>query len=281
MGNVKINNDSIKVYEKQPGEKDIHRKSGFRISHFQRSVSYEPLKKFVPRAFNYYSLCHLIRGEGWYWSPGNKIQYFSAGEGIISTPGFVQSYGGFNSVYVEDFICFYGPVADYMFDSGVIENGIVKVGNVRRLLPVIKEALNLSDSGQINANASLQSLLFDLFKEKNQEVKSLSLDAIDNLIDKLSSTVNQWWTVTEMAEYCSLSENQFRRLFKSRTGMGPKHYSDCLKMQIASERLLSSNITLDSIAEELGYIDRFHFSKVFKRIKGHSPDNFRKTFPMV
>ncbi len=67
----------------------------------------------------------MIKGEGWYWSPGNDIQYFSAGDGVISTPGFVQSYGGYGSVFVEDFICFDGPVADFMFDSGVISNGIV------------------------------------------------------------------------------------------------------------------------------------------------------------
>jgi two-component system response regulator YesN len=63
--------------------------------------------------------------------------------------------------------------------------------------------------------------------------------------------------------------------------MSPKHYSDCLKMQIASERLLSTDFTLNLIADQLGYVDRFHFSKVFKRIKGLSPDLFRRQYLMV
>lgn len=281
MNNVKINMDTIKFHEKQPGEREIHVRSGFRILHFQRGISYEALNQIVPRTFNYYSLCHLIEGEGWYWTPGNEIRYLSAGDGIFSTPGFIQSYGGHNSRFVEDFICFDGPIADFLFQSGVIRDGIIKVGKIRRLLPVIKEALNLSDSGQISANGTLQMLLYDLYRENLHEFNTQSQNGIDKLINRLSASSNQWWAVSEMADYCHLSENQFRRLFKTRTGMSPKHYADCLKMQIAAERLLSSKDPLDIIAEELGYADRYHFSKVFKRIKGISPNLFRKTYPMV
>jgi AraC-like DNA-binding protein len=281
MNNVKFNLEDLRVYKNQPGEKETHRKAGFRISHFQRSIVYEALDEITPRTFDYYSLCHLIEGKGWYWSPGKEKQYFSVGEGVISTPGFVQSYGGDHSTFIEDFICFDGPVADFLYQSGVIRNGIVKIGPIRRLLPVIKDALNLSDSGQINANISLQVLLHDLYRENFLDAKSNSLDGIDKLLEKLSSSVNQWWSVAEMAEFCHLSENHFRRLFKNRTGMSPKHYSDCLKMQIASERLLSTDFTLNLIADQLGYVDRFHFSKVFKRIKGLSPDLFRRQYLMV
>lgn len=279
MADVKFNNENVFVYEKQPGERDIHRKSGFRISHFQRAVACKPLENLFPRQFNYYSICHLLEGEGWYWSPGNPIRYFTAGEGVIATPGFVQSYGGYKSNFIEDFICFDGAVADFMFNSGVMENGIIHLGKTRRLLPVIQEALNLSDTGQIKANGALQQLLYDLYREKEEAAQGNRLDSIDHLLNKLSTSQDHWWTVAEMADFCNLSENQFRRLFKKRTAMGPKHYVDCLKVQIASEWILSSRDKLDNIAVRLGYRDRFHFSKVFKRIKGLSPDQFRKNYP--
>lgn len=280
MIDVKNYNGVHIVYEKQPGERDVHRKSGFRISHFQRGIKYPPLDRIVPRAFNYYSLCHLIKGKGWYWSPGEPVRYFSEGEGILSTPGFVQSYGGDGTNFVEDFICFDGPVADYMFRAGVLENGIVEIGKSRRLLPVIEEALNLSDTGQILANAALQELLYRLYREKQEAKSSGAMDRIDKLLKKMGSETKHWWTVREMAQFCNLSENQFRRMFRRRTGMSPKNYSDCLKIQLASEWLLSSREKLDLIAGRLGYIDRYHFSKVFKRIKGISPDRFRKNYPL-
>lgn len=280
MVDVKNFEGDVIVYEKQPGERDIHKKSGLRISHFQRGIVYPPLEKITPRVFNYYSICHLIDGKGKYWTSEGEIRYFSAGEGIVSTPGFIQSYGGDGTEFVEDFICFDGPAADFMFNSGVLENGIIHLGKTRRLLPVIEEALNLSDAGQLYANAALQDLLLQLYREKQEAGSSYNMDRIDSLIRKMGAETEHWWTVPEMAGICNLSENQFRRLFRKRTGMGPKHYSDCLKVQFASEWLLSSREGLDAIASRLGYIDRFHFSKVFKRIKGISPDVFRRNYPL-
>lgn len=280
MEDVKFNSGDVIVYGKQPGERIIHQKSGFRISHFQRRAFYEPLEKPVPRQFSYYSICHLIEGKGWYWIPGEPIKHFSAGEGIISTPGFIQSYGGDGTPFIEDFICFDGPVADFMFQSGVIGNGIIHIGQSRRLLPVIKEALNLSDSGQIKANGALQHLLYQLYREKEEARQNHRPDRIDKLLEDLSRSQNRWWTVEEMASFCNLSQNHFRRLFYERTGMRPKEYIDSLKIQIASEWILSSREKLDIISARLGYRDRFHFSKVFKRIKGISPDQFRKNYPL-
>jgi len=279
MKDVKINNGETLFYPKQPGERDIHRKSGFRISHFQRGIVYEPQDTIVPRQFSYYSICHLIEGKGWYWTPGEPVRYFSAGEGVISTPGFIQNYGGEGTPFVEDFICFDGPVADFFFRGGIIDNGIISIGKSRRLLPVIQEALNPSDSGQLKANGALQQLLYDLYREKEDVLQGSRLGRIDRLLEELGHSPNRWWTVTDMAAMCNLSENHFRRLFRERTGMGPKHYVDSLKVQLASEWLLSSREGLDVIAQRLGYIDRFHFSKVFKRIKGISPDHFRKRYP--
>lgn len=280
MVDVKKDNGEVVEYGRQPGEREIHKKIGLRISHFQRGITYPPLYKITPRKFNYYSICHLIDGKGWYWVPEQPLRYFSAGEGIISAPGFVHSYGGDDVSFKEDFICFEGPTADFLFNSGVIENGIVQLGKTRCLLPVIEKALDVSDRGQILANAALQELIYDLYREKEEAGSSSRMDKIDLLIEKLSSSTENWWTVSQMAEFCNLSENQFRRLFKKRTGMGPKHYSDCIKIQIAAEWLLSSKEGLDVLAGKLGYIDRFHFSKVFKRIKGISPDQFRKNYPL-
>lgn len=276
MNSVKFNPDNIQPHKNYPGEKEIHRKCGFRISYFQTSASYGPLYDMKPRSFEYYSLCHLTEGQGWYWSPGEEIRYFSAGEGVIIAPGFIHSYGGYKSNYIEDYICFNGPVADFLFNSGVIKNGIVKIGKVKRLLPIIKAALNLSDSGQIVANSLMQNLLVELYKENMDHHSTTVPDNIEKLLIELNRSVEQWWTIPEMANYCNVSENYFRRLFKERTGMSPKRYSESLKVQLASEKLLRSDDNLDLIASQLGYVDRSHFSKVFKRAIGVSPNIYRK-----
>ena len=138
-----------------------------------------------------------------------------------------------------------------MYRAGVLTDGIIRIGVVRRLLPIMKLALNLTDRGQLAAHSALQNLLYDLYLDNSREISS-GPDRLARLLEKLSADSEQWWTVTEMAAYCHLSENQFRRRFREKTGMSPKHYYDSLKMQIAAGKLLGQGYTLERIARELG-----------------------------
>ncbi len=79
-----------------------------------------------------------------------------------------------------------------------------------------------------------------------------------------------------MSEYCNLSENHFRTLFKKRTGMSPKIYIDKLKNQKAKDLLITTNDNIAEIANQLGYLDPFHFSRRFKELTGYAPDHYRK-----
>jgi len=277
MEDVKFNPRDIVVNRNFPGRRDIHVRSGFRISQYQQGVVRPPLNRVTPRYFEYYSLCHLVEGEGWYWTPEGGMEYFSAGSGVFVSPRFVHHYGGYGTTFKEDFLSFDGPVADYMYRAGVLTDGIIRIGVVRRLLPIMKLALNLTDRGQLAAHSALQNLLYDLYLDNSREISS-GPDRLARLLEKLSADSEQWWTVTEMAAYCHLSENQFRRRFREKTGMSPKHYYDSLKMQIAAGKLLGQGYTLERIARELGYRDGYHLSKVFKRIHGISPDGYREKY---
>lgn len=276
MDNVKFNLGDVSTVDDVPGEREIHRRSGFRISHFQSRMSWPASEDIRPRRFRFYSLCHLIEGRGWFWTPGGGRQTVEPGQGIMVSPGFVHHYGGFMEPFVEDYIGFSGPVVDHMHRSGVIRDGIVEIGDIRRLLPIQKLALNLSDRGQLAAQSALQNLLFDLFFLNEREIGPA--DPLDRLLERLAHVGGEWWTVADMAAYCNLSENQFRRRFRAKTGMGPKRYYDTIKMSLASGLVLRRNMTLEKIARELGYRDSYHLSKVFKRIHGTSPEDYRRAY---
>jgi AraC-like DNA-binding protein len=79
-----------------------------------------------------------------------------------------------------------------------------------------------------------------------------------------------------MAEFCNLSEPQFRKVFKAVIGMPPKNYIDRLKVQQAAETLSSGNMKISEISKKFGYLDPFHFSRRFKEITGMAPENYRE-----
>ena len=47
-------------------------------------------------------------------------------------------------------------------------------------------------------------------------------------------------------------------------------------MNHAAARLRQPRSTVQDVAGQLGYTDAFHFSKVFKRVFGLSPTDFRR-----
>lgn len=81
--------------------------------------------------------------------------------------------------------------------------------------------------------------------------------------------------IRELAKRVNLSPWHFARLFKSETSSSPKVYMCRLKMQEAQKLLIDSFLTVKEISATLGFGDRSHFSRDFKRLCGQSPSAFR------
>ena len=230
----------------------------------------------VPRFFEFFSISHMYKGKGFYWTPEEGRRSIEPGDLVVTTPGTVHSYGGDNDIYVEDAICFHGPLTEHMLKGGLIRNGIFKLGHERRLQPIIEKAMIPSPSAQISALIDLQGF-FSFLAEKNKtkhEHKS-PRDTVSALIYRVKTNPSPWWTVEEMAANCNLSLGHFRKIFLEIAGMSPKHYVEEAKVKKAMELLLSSNATVAEIGTILSYSDPFHFSRRFKKLAGVSPDNYR------
>lgn len=260
-----------------PGEAPIHIKAGLRISSFQREAVYPPLDTFYRRKFQFYSLSHLIRGKGWYWTPRGGYEYFSAGQGVMIAPDFIHCYGGYDSEYVEDSLCIEGPLTRYLAQSGILRNGILHMGRGRRLLPLIELASDPSDDSQLKANAELIRLLTELHLENRLGYFSKGYDdSMEGLILEIRHDPGKWWSLDEMASYCGLSINYFRTLFTEKTGHTPRDYQEEVRIRRSRELLSSPLLSISCIAERMGYRDVYHFSKVFKKRTGLSPRSYRR-----
>lgn len=269
-------NSTVTKYLKIPGlEKDVHRSYGLRITHFRRKAQYPGRLQLNPRQFRFYSLCHLIEGEGWFWKPNSQKFRVHQGEGVLVVPDETMDYAGTDQDWGEDYICFLGPVADHLFRSGVLNTGVIKIGPIRRLLPAIEKAMDPSDDSQIEANSLLQKLLVDLYLENRPSKLGGKEKAVEDMRQLLLNDSRRWWTVEEMAKECDMSVNHMRNLFKEQTGLSPKTFIENLKMRRAAERLSNTLEPISSIAADFSYLDPYHFSRVFKRIMGMSPKQYR------
>lgn len=75
-----------------------------------------------------------------------------------------------------------------------------------------------------------------------------------------------------------ISERTLLRRFFKATRMRPTEYIQKLRIQKACELLETTSSTLDKIAEKVGYVDIKSFRKIFVKIMGLTPKEFRRRF---
>ena len=82
-------------------------------------------------------------------------------------------------------------------------------------------------------------------------------------------------SVAYFAEKANLSSGYFSDLIKKETGMGPKEIISLQLLDEAKHRLAIGNADISQIAYDLGFEYPAHFTRMFKRMTGISPSQFR------
>ena len=81
--------------------------------------------------------------------------------------------------------------------------------------------------------------------------------------------------VSELADYCNLSERQLQRQFQDVIGVSPKTLARTIRFEeIRSRLMFSPETNLTDLAYEFGYTDQAHFIRDFKDFTGKTPGEF-------
>jgi AraC-like DNA-binding protein len=87
------------------------------------------------------------------------------------------------------------------------------------------------------------------------------------------------WTVAELAAESHVSRSVFAQRFQATIGIPPLRYATELRMRLASQWLANERISIDAVAQRLGYTSQAAFSRAFKRINGQPPGASRHLSP--
>lgn len=82
----------------------------------------------------------------------------------------------------------------------------------------------------------------------------------------------------EMAARAGLGERTFLRRFQRATGLRPTEYLQLLRVGKARELLEQAELAVEEIAWRVGYEDTGAFRKVFQRVMGLTPGDYRRRF---
>lgn len=106
---------------------------------------------------------------------------------------------------------------------------------------------------------------------KNPDVVSIAIDFMQQMI-------NSTLTLATIAQAVNLSVSHFAAIFHKKTGFAPIEYFNHLKVQKACQYLQFTDDRIKEIASLLGFEDCYYFSRLFKKLMGISPIEYRKKF---
>lgn len=123
----------------------------------------------------------------------------------------------------------------------------------------------------------LITLIFrEIDKKTRRDITKEQREVVSKAIDYMKHNYNTKINLDNIVSDIFLSKNYFRQLFKSTTGMSVTDFIQKTRIEEACRLLLSTDRTVFDIAGDCGFTDMKFFYKIFKKITGKTPGDYRK-----
>lgn len=106
-------------------------------------------------------------------------------------------------------------------------------------------------------------------REQNKHVTAVVRYMYKHLYENL--------TLEEVTEEFGLSKSYLNAIFQKYTGHAPMDFFIHLKMKRACRMLRTTEYYVYEVAQRLGYADQYYFSRVFKKVVGMSPKEYKNS----
>ena len=148
---------------------------------------------------------------------------------------------------------------------------------IEELFKSAERAFNKGET--LRCTAKLYEIFAIIKKERDSEyAPSARVRIIEPAIKRINETLAERApTVGELAALCEISEGYFRSLFLSALGQSPTEYATTVKINRAKELIRSGLCSISEAARSVGFEDIAYFSRVFRKIVGISPREYKNS----
>lgn len=251
----------------------------------------------VPRAG------HLVGGDDHHIRrdhfPGHELILCLDGRGYVRIAGREHAVGPGDLVWVD---CRrphqHGPVAADPWEVlwvraegprltrtadvlGVEQEPVFPGLAVEAIAPLFRTIFDLMEQGGPTApaliHAEVTRLMTQAYVARQRHAPSRSIPpALQPAVKQLTLFFFERQQVPALARLCGMSPSHFTRTFRQAFGTSPIDWLRRRRITEAQRRLVESDDAVKRIAEQVGYGDRFFFSRDFRKVTGQTPRQFRE-----
>ncbi|CAI6077809.1 response regulator [Cohnella sp. JJ-181] len=98
---------------------------------------------------------------------------------------------------------------------------------------------------------------------------------VNKIIQYIEQHYDQDITLGSLSRYVMMGENYVSALFKKKTGETLIHYLHGTRVNKAIELLMNTDLPVNQIGQRVGFMNDNYFIKIFKRMTGTTPSQYR------
>ncbi len=242
-----------------------------------------------------YEIYYLVSGERRYFIK-DQTYHIITGDLVLINPNELHKTNEAGSPFHErimlnfkkEFLKGWNESDTYLsvFNHGVsvIRLDPLQQGRIRELLlKVINECNNQLEGFMDCSKALLTELLIEIFRYLQQTPRFIrdktneTSEKIFEVVRYLNDHYREDLTLKTIKERFFISPYHFSRAFKRITGFNFIEYLNSVRTREAQKLLKETKLSVTKISEKVGFENLTHFGRVFKKIAGVSPSNYRKS----
>lgn len=272
----------------------------------------EGLHNEYPYVFHHVDLCKTI--IPWHWHEELEFCYVQAGSLKVATAGQSQTFSQGEAFFINsNVLASMTNVADCVIDSHLFNpvflgghyksvfetkylNPVVQNRNLdmlpvrgesgtqKQLLQKLRYLAKLQSQQDVelqtrNLVSEIWLLLLEMLK--NTQIKSSTAKNQDRILTMLAYIQENYarkLTLQEIADASAVSTRECLRCFQMSIRQSPMEYLMEYRVQAAVRLLENTNLPITEIAMRTGWGSNSYFTKMFRRIRGKTPNAHRKEY---
>ena len=239
---------------------------------------------------------HILRPNGF---PSPQILYCTKGSGtllydqkkVLISPytaiflpaGYPHEYYPNESVWDIHWVVFSGDsVPSLLTHLNLNELSIFRLNRTEKLDSLFYSMHDALHADPLFGNYVASGILYEFLIEfyrvtSSRETPAASSGVIRKAVKYVDDHYRFQITLEELCDICGVSKQHLCLLFRTTLHTRPMEYIAKRKLQAAKELLTGTSMTVEEIAEEVGFCTASYFCKVFKRYEGLTPKQFKRS----